>query len=167
MTRKLKTALVAAGISIAAVSLSACGASSGGDASASTGQAIAGQAPAGTGMTGATGITGAMPPQGAGGPFASLTSDDVKCLEDEGVSVPSGPPDQNQASGQGMDKPPSARAIKKAASACGIDLPDPPGQTGTPGRPGTSGQTPPQKMPPASQAPGSTGTTQPPAAATS
>ena len=34
MTRKLKTALAAAGISIAAVSLSACGASSGGDASA-------------------------------------------------------------------------------------------------------------------------------------
>lgn len=164
MTRKLKTALAAAGISIAAVSLSACGASSGGDASASTGQMMAGQAPAGTGTTG---TTGAMPPQGTGGPFASLTSDDVQCLEEQGVSVPSGPPDQSQASGQGMGKPPSAKAMKKAARTCGIDLPDPPGQTGSPGRPGTSGQTPPRGMPPAGQAPGSTGTTQPPAAATS
>ena len=159
MTRKLKTALAAAGISIAAVSLSACGASSGGDASASTGQMMAGQAPAGTGTTG---TTGAMPPQGTGGPFASLTSDDVQCLEEQGVSVPSGPPDQSRASGQGMDKPPSAKAMKKAARACGIDLPSPPSQ------PGDSGQAPPQGMPPTGQAPDSGASyTQPPAAATS
>lgn len=164
MTTKLKTALAAAGVSIAAVALTACGASTGDDASASTGQMMAAQAPAGT--TGSTGTAGAMPPQGAGGPFASLTSDDLKCLEKQGVTVPSGPPDQGQD--QSAKKPPTVKAMKKAAKGCGIDLPDPPSQGGAPGRPGGSGQVPPQGMPPAGQAPGASGSTsQPPAAATS
>ncbi len=158
MTRKLKIALAAAGVSIAAVALSACGASSGDNASASTSQMMSGQAPAGT--------TGTMPPQGAGGPFASLTSDDVKCLKKQGVTVPSGPPDQGQD--QSANKPPSVKAMKKAAKACGIDLPSPPSQAGAPGKPGASGQAPPQGMPPTGQAPDSSGSaTQPPAAATS
>ena len=130
MTKKLKIAIAAASISIAGIALTACGTGSSGDASASTGQMMPGQAPAGT--TGSTGMAGTMPPQGAGGPFAALTSDDIKCLEAQGVTVPSGPPEQGQD--PGSNKAPSVRAMKKAARACGGDLPSPPSMPGGPGQ---------------------------------
>jgi len=149
MTQKLKIAAATAAVSIAGLSLAACGSSSDPNAVAATGTQLASE------QTGS----------GDGGPFANLTSEDIKCLKEQGVTLPSGRPDHGGWSDDGgksddgnqKDKRhalaamPTPAEMKKAAKACDVDLPTP-GTMGGPGGPpqGRQGQ---MMPPPSGQAP--------------
>lgn len=71
----------------------------------------------------------------AGGPMAELTEEQVTCLENEGATVPTGPPqsgeepsgDTGTESAAGAADPAvNAETMEAAAETCGVELPEPP-----------------------------------------
>ena len=115
--------------------------------------AIGGSAGAASGTTGTTGAKGdtaakTMGAPGAppmrGGPLDELTDDQVQCLKDEGVSLPEKPDAGEAPQPPDESDRPDPEAMKSAAEACDIDLPEPPvgGPMGAPGPPPQGGGAP-------------------------
>lgn len=147
---KIKIGLAASAIAAVSLTLVACGSSSGSDADAGSDSA-AQSAPGGA----------------VGGPFASLTSDDIKCLEDQGVTMPTPPADGEvpqgapEADGAGppggmtgtsgatspQGSPPQGmpggnpEEMLAAFEACDIDIPQPGSSEMPPGAPGADAGT--------------------------